>query len=147
MSGDLKEGQPKPSSVTQDSFLNLVERTGRQPKKILPRWHADTEGILQITGDRDQKKLKRAIASSAGHENTETKQARRKNLGLPDKAMPFKERIMAINALTPEDLRIIDEVLGYKPDRIHQYAPLTQEIILTRLKEYRQWQLKQQDKV
>lgn len=118
---------------------------GGPRKKITPAWHSDPEPIMGVA--TDPYKRRRALGSDAGHDKTVWSQKRRKNLGLPEKALPFKDRLMAINALTPEDLIIIKEKLGYKPERIHQYAPLTQELILHKLHAYKDWVRNQTVKV
>ena len=139
--------QPPPSApVKQADFLHLVPVSkGYEPKKIHPAWPNDPESFMEIGSDVH--KRRRAQGSDAGHDKTVWSQKRRKNLGLPEKALPFKDRLMAINALTPEDLSIIKEKLGFNPERIPQYAPLTQELILHKLHAYKDWVRNQPVKV
>ena len=147
--------QPKtnPSSSQQSDFLNLVPpeakaksiQKGRPPKPINPPWHGDPQPAIAIITDPD--KRRRALGSDGGHEATIADNEQRKKLRLSAKAMPFKDRLKAINALTAEELTIIQEILGYNSDRIPQYAPITQEIILRRLHEYKNWKQKQRTEV
>lgn len=136
-SGEQIQGT-KPSVTKQADFLDIAPpSSGPEPKKIAPRWHSDEESFLEV--DADIKKRRKALSSDAGHDKTVANRERRIAHGLPEDAISFKERIIAIHALTPSDLAIIKEQLGHKWD-MNQYAPFTQEVILHELQEYKERQ-------
>ncbi len=138
--------KPPPGPPEQADFLHLVPaKKTREPKKINPPWHGDPQPAIAIITNVD--KRRRALSSDAAHHETVLNQERRKNLGLPEKALNFKERLQQINALTPEDLTILETTFGYKPERIHQYAPITQELMLHKLNTYKEWRQDQTIKV
>ncbi|MCX6793480.1 MAG: hypothetical protein NTY06_00025 [Candidatus Gottesmanbacteria bacterium] len=129
----------------------IASTPGERSKNIIDTRIDKVNLILNqggLGGEIARERLLGPIAShEASRQRSEQREERRKNLRLPKKALGFKIRLKQINALTPEDLIIIKEKLGYKPERIHQYAPLTQEIILHRLHEYEDWKQKQRTKV
>lgn len=132
------------SPKKQTDFLQLVptepeaekpELKGRQPQKITPSWHSDPEQIMEIAAD--PYKRKRALGSDAQHEAMLHRRALRKELGLPEKAPPWKETLQRFHAFTEEDKNIL-RGMGYHPERVRNPYSMTVECMLRDLQQYRE---------
>jgi hypothetical protein len=120
-----KSAETPPSApVEQADFLDLVPVSkGREPKKIHPAWHSDTERVMEIASD--DFKRPRALASDVGHNLTLLKQQRRKDQGLPPRKLSFKEML---KPLTKEEVATLTG-LGFNVQKIRRGTPRYERMI------------------
>lgn len=130
---------PPSSPVARADFLHLVPAEapvakpaskGRQPKKINPPWHGDSQPSIAIITDANRRA--RALSSDAGHDKTVRRQIIRKKMGLPQKKLPWKEML---RPLTKEDVATLTN-MGFDVPNIPR-GTFSYERMLRALKQFR----------
>lgn len=146
---DEKSGSSISSSsdtqLIQQDFLNRTPtsptKKGREPRKIEPKWSSEQDPERAIRTMTDPRKRKRALTSDAQHDKSVQRIKRRRALGLPDKARPWKELLQEFAALTPEDREILKKELDHRPDLVRNPQSETVELMLMKLKQYKENQV------